>query len=329
MSKFITVLHQLEQAAERSLREAEKKEKTRLDTELHALASKAVETYHEVIADLTTAHKAKIEIIRWKELLQDPGPAAPVPGHRHEQTAQNKFEAYHAGFLDTVFNLADRKRKDLQKAIEAGRRQDQLTFEQASADYTQQHQQWVNMQTLARDILSKDVQAYQEALERFNPFAHTREIAAPPSFSFHPDYIEVHWFAHPEEVVPHIAVSLTSTGKLSKKDMAASRVHELYQEHIVSYLLRAGREVLALLPVQLAVIHILADLLNPVTGQKEKQCILSAALYPETLARLNFDGVDLSQVLRNFKHNIQFNKTTGFKPVAQLDPRNLPSSLNK
>jgi hypothetical protein len=139
----------------------------------------------------------------------------------------------------------------------------------------------------------------------------------------------INWFAHPEEVVPHMVLSLTSTGKLSKKDMAASRVHELYQEHIASYLLRTGREVLALLPIQFVVIHILADLLDPVTGQKEKQCILSAALYPETLDRLNFDGVELSQVLRNFQHNIQFNKTTGFKPVAQLDPRNLLTSSNK
>ena len=329
MSKFVTVLHQLEQAAERNLREAEKQEKARLNAELHALASKAVETYHEVIADLTTAHKAKIETIHWKELLQDPGPTAPVSGHRYEQTAQHRFEAYHAGFIDTVFNLADRKRKDLQKAIEAARRQDQQAFEQASVEYTQQQQQWVNMQTLARDILSKDVQAYQEALERFNPFAHTKEIAAPPSFSFHPDYIEINWFAHPEEVVPHIVLSLTSTGKLSKKDMAASRAHELYQQHIASSLLRAGREVLALLPIQFAVIHILVDLLDPVTGQKEKQCILSAALYPETLARLNFDGVDLSQVLRNFQHNMQFNKTTGFKPVAKLDPNIHPFAPNK
>jgi hypothetical protein len=160
-------------------------------------------------------------------------------------------------------------------------------------------------------------------MQRFNPFAETTDIAAPPAFHYYPDYIEVEWYVKTEDVVPNFTLSLTQAGKLSKKDMAAAKFHQLYQDHICSYLIRIGREVLCLLPVNFIVIHMLSDMVDGSTGRLAKQPILSAVLYPATLAGLNFDLLDPAEAMKNFKHNMSFSKITGFKPVDRIDAATL------
>ena len=104
--------------------------------------------------------------------------------------------------------------------------------------------------------------------------------------------------------------------------MAATKFHQLYQDHICSYLIRTGREILALLPVNFVVVHMLSDMVDGSTGRLAKQPILSAVLYPDTLAGLNFDLLDPAEAMKNFKHNMSFSKTTGFRPVDQIDAAN-------
>ena len=105
--------------------------------------------------------------------------------------------------------------------------------------------------------------------------------------------------------------------------MAAAKFHQLYQDHICSYLIRTGREILALLPVNFIVVHMLSDMVDGSTGRLAKQPIFSAVLYPATLAGLNFDLLDPSEAMKNFKHNMSFSKTTGFRPVDQIDAASL------
>jgi hypothetical protein len=122
--------------------------------------------------------------------------------------------------------------------------------------------------------------------------------------------------------LPHLTLSLTKAGKLSKKDMAVAKFHQLYQDHVCSYLIRIGREILSLLPVNFIIVHMLSDMVDGSTGRLAKQPILSAVLYPATLAGLNFDLLDAAEAMKNFKHNMNFSKTTGFKPVDRINAAN-------
>ena len=51
----------------------------------------------------------------------------------------------------------------------------------------------------------------------------------------------------------------------------------------------------------------------------EPQTLVSALVFPDTLPRLNFDTLDPSDAMKNFKHTMSFTKTHGFKPVNPVE----------
>lgn len=319
MTSFSSTLRQLERAAERRVREAARQEKLRLKAEQHSLAVQAVEAYKELMISLTTGHKAEIETVHWGELLQQPEPTAPTLSHQHETNASQKLSAYRPSILDKFLGSTKSKIATLEKAVITARTRDKQTFEKAMEDHRLDYEHWSQLRTLAADVLNKNPDAYRQALEHFDPFPEATAGPNPPSFNFDPRYVEVNWSAEPETNIPNFTLSLTSTGKLSKKEMAASRFHELYRDYICSTLLFVGREVLALLPLDAAIVHIISEMVNPTTGHPEKRPILSAIIYAETMAQLNFQHLDPSEAIQNFRHQIDFTKLHGFKPVDPIE----------
>ena len=49
-----------------------------------------------------------------------------------------------------------------------------------------------------------------------------------------------------------------------------------------------------------------------------KKIILSVKIMPETIQRLNLDMIDPSDSMRNFVHNMNFKKTSGFNEVDRV-----------
>ncbi len=198
-------------------------------------------------------------------------------------------------------------------------KRDLRIYENTQQAYVQEQEQWEKMQKAARGVLAKEPAAYRDAMELFNPFAEVTALGTRLNFDFHCSQVAATLLVNTEEIIPKQALSLTSTGKLSQKDMAISKFHELYQDHVCSCLLRVARETLALLPVEYVLVNVGADLLDPSTGRVAPQVLVSATVFPDTLTRLNFDTLDPSDSMRNFKHNMNFTKTGGFKPVKPVE----------
>ncbi len=284
-----------------------------------ASASQAVDQHYYLITSLTSVHKEPVAQIDWQEISDKQAPARPEASNRLEQEATARLNRYRPTLPDRLFGTTAGKTARLEKAVEAAREKDDSELEKAMATYSLDREEWEKMHRLAVGILNKDPAAYNEAMVRFNPFTETAPSDAQPRFLFDPDAVQVEFYAHSEEIIPKFSVSLTSDGKLSKKEMAIFKFHELYQNHICSYLLRTARQVLALLPVDFVLIHVLTGLADPEKDKIEQKPILSAAIYSQTLAKLNFDLIDPSDAIKNFKHNMQFSKAAGFKPVEKLD----------
>jgi hypothetical protein len=68
----------------------------------------------------------------------------------------------------------------------------------------------------------------------------------------------------------------------------------------------------------MVIVNAKADLLNKASGQIEGQTILSVAILPQTLERLNFDALDPSDSMTNFIHQMKFSKTIGFSPITSV-----------
>jgi hypothetical protein len=128
------------------------------------------------------------------------------------------------------------------------------------------------------------------------------------------------------EVVGSGAISkttkaLTSSGKLSEKAMSRAAFHNIYQDYVCSCILRVVKETFALLPVNLAVITVLAEVMDSSTGNSRNAPILSAAFDRERFETLNFEQLDPSDTVQGFYHKGEFKKTAKaetFLPIIPL-----------
>nr|GFB51640.1 hypothetical protein [Tanacetum cinerariifolium] len=153
---------------------------------------------------------------------------------------------------------------------------------------------WQAIQELAKACLAKDPTVYQQVLEDFNPFEGVSSLGSRLEFRFTANLVEVNLFVNSPEVIPDFILTLTASGKLSRKAMPISKFNEIYQDYVCGCLLRIGREIMAYLPVEQAVVNAISSLLNSATGLLEDQVIVSAAIPRATLGRLNFSTLDPS-----------------------------------
>lgn len=130
--------------------------------------------------------------------------------------------------------------------------------------------------------------------------------------------MEIEFEVNTEDVVPKEQLSLTKTGKLSKKQMPKGRYFDIQQDYVCSCVIRIARDMFALLPLHTVYIHAVDNRLNTATGYIEKITILSVKLERGKLNRLNFANIDCSDALEAFEHKMNFKKTKGFEPVTRL-----------
>lgn len=102
--------------------------------------------------------------------------------------------------------------------------------------------------------------------------------------------------------------------------MPKGRFYELYQDYVCSCILRVARELFALLPIEMVIIHAIGNLLNSKTGHLEDKPIISVATPRKTLETFNFEMLDPSDSMENFVHKMTFKKTKGFEAVEKLNP---------
>ena len=172
------------------------------------------------------------------------------------------------------------------------------------------------MHTIAGRMLNRDIDAYLEVIQEFDPLEDL--VGFGSGFEFgtdDPNVIHVSFEVNAQNVIPQKALSLTKTGKLSEKNLPKSTYYDYYQDYVCSCALRIARDMIALLPVSFVFVHAYEDRLNSATGYQEKIAILSVKYDLMTLNRLNLTTLDPSDALTNFNHQMKFKKTQGFEEV--------------
>lgn len=130
--------------------------------------------------------------------------------------------------------------------------------------------------------------------------------------------MEVEFRVKSDQIVPTFSMSLTRTGKLSKKELTKTAYYELMQDYVCSCAIRIARDMFALLPLHTVVIHAVDHIIDSQTGHHEDSTILSIVLERDVLNSLNFSNIDPSEAMNNFRYNMKFLKTSGFKPVERI-----------
>ncbi|MBP5262694.1 MAG: DUF4236 domain-containing protein [Clostridiales bacterium] len=170
-------------------------------------------------------------------------------------------------------------------------------------------------------VLSGDTSAYLEVIGAFNPFEDLTEYGS--NFlvgTDEADILEVEFQVKSDEVVPTVGYSLTSTGKLSEKELGKAAYYDIVQDYVASTILRVARDSFALLPVNTVLIHACDTVINTATGHEEEMTLVSAKITRQQLENINFELVDPSDCLATFECNCNFKKTAGYSPVDRILP---------
>jgi len=268
-----------------------------------------VEEYNNLIEMLKGIHKECDELVDWHHIysLQEPFNHQGI-GPKQAKAIKD-FENYQPNFFEKIIkSLGEKKKLQLEEAIKTAAQQDADDYEE-----------WKSLHILAERILSGDIDAYLEVINEMNPLDDLLEFGS--DFEFGADNssaLEVEFRVKSDTIIPTFSLSLTQTGKLSKKNLTKTAYYELVQDYVCSCAIRIARDMFALLPINTVVVHAVDDMLNTETGHKEDITVLSVLFNRDVLSGLNFESIDPSDAMNNFRHNMKYLKTAGFKPVEKI-----------
>ena len=314
-----------EQAAERRQhRQAQKlqrelERKAKHDAKLSELekANLEVATYENRLELLLSLHKEQSERFDWMKLAVALPPPLPCKHTRNETK----------GRLSTLMLSHDRPEM-VDRIIQRASEIDEQEFQESLKAHSKANAKWDELRSLAHRILNGESNAYTAALIILNPFTEISELGSSLDFTVHSvKTLECSVKVKGVQAIPDYVKSLTAKGKVSTKPMSRSRFHQLYQDYVCSCLLRIGREVFGILPIDTLLLNACVDVHNPATGHDVEQPVLSVAITRSALTHLNFDRLSPSDVIDTFLHRGDFKasrKSEAFQPIAPLTVGDLP-----
>ncbi len=193
--------------------------------------------------------------------------------------------------------------------------------------YEQEREEWAKMRVLAKRVLAGEERAYGEALRELSAFGELSTLGSSIAFRVHHSkLIECELMVNGRDAIPAEVKSLTAAGKLSVKAMPKARFHEVYQDYVCGCVLRAAREVLALLPVDAVIVTAKVSTVQTSTGANMDTPVLSVAIPRAALERLDFSRIDPSDSMENFTHRgdvMASRKSAEFAAVVPLQPADI------
>lgn len=311
-------------ASEREARAAYRRAMEDLRDQELEISEQAVARYELQLRLLATVHHECGPRIDWQALASAPQPTRPPPVTTRTDAATATLEAFRPSFLARLFG-ANKRRAALEGAIVTARRDDDAETQQQLEAYRRACETVEWARQLAAAVLAGDVSRYSDALEGVDAFDELQEVGASLAVSApDPRLVTVDVILPAAEtVVPAEQLSLTQRGKLSKKVLAKTRRHEIYQDYVCGAALRAAREVLAGLPVDAACVTVRCPLVDTSTGHTRATPVLSVFVDRARAESLNYDALDPSDAMANFQHRMGFKKTAGMSPIAPLDTARL------
>lgn len=314
-------------AASRRIERAQERERRRLlllenqNDKMTALAraKHEVDLHESHIASLLSVHKQCTEPIDWHKVLDTPSPAEPIRSNAREALALQHLNGYSPGLLDRLFDRVEQRRKALEHNVGVARQQDGDQYKFDLAKHAEEMAEWEETRNFSQQVIDGDPQALLEAVRQCDPFSDIKDLGSSVEFAASAGpTIVAEFVANGPTVIPPETKTLLRNGKVSAKKMPAGQYLELYQDYVCGCVLRIGRELFSILPIDRAIVTAIGDGLNTETGHMERHPIVSVLLVKESMAKLNFDRIDCSDSLRNFVRNMEFKKSSGFAPVERI-----------
>lgn len=157
---------------------------------------------------------------------------------------------------------------------------------------------WEYCHGKAYDVLNGNIDTYLQIIQDVGPLEDLLEYG----FGFecgtdNPNYMFVEFETKQDKIMP------------SKSSMKITEYNDLLQDYVCSCAIRVARDIFALLPVSHVIVHALS----------EGNTVLSVDFERRIFTKLRFQGSDASDLVEEFRCNMDFDRQNGFQPVAQLE----------
>ncbi len=157
---------------------------------------------------------------------------------------------------------------------------------------------WKYCHSKAYDVLNGNIDTYLQIIQDVGPLEDLLEFG----FGFecgtdNPNYMFVEFETKQNEIMP------------SKSSMKITDYNDLLQYYVCSCSIRVARDIFALLPVSHVIVHALS----------EGSTVLSVDFERRIFTKLRFQDSDASDLVEEFKCNMNYDGQNGFRPVAQLE----------
>jgi hypothetical protein len=299
-------------------RDAQRRHKAAMKAQMIADAEDAVNDWENYIDDLLSVHVNLADEINWSQLAAAPKPEEPARASLHETKAKVALERYKPGFIDKMFGQAEKRRASLQEALAKAPEKDEEAYQSALIEHQTALADWHSETDLARKLIAGETEAIRQVIEEFQSLSNESLIGRTINFRIEGDRIHAIVQVHTDEIIPSMRRKQLASGKLSESKMPVGQFNELYQDYVCSVALKVAGDLFRILPQTEVFVTCESEMLDTVTGHKQPTPILSVQFVQETFMRLDLAGIDPSDSMRNFNHNMRFAKTKGFAPVEAL-----------
>lgn len=298
-----------ERQAKRQQRDLERRLKEHAKLTLLEQARLEVESFENSLDVLLSIHKETSTPLDWNRL------ASAIPRHLPARLSHQEVKAL-------MQHATELSRDKVSEALLLAQETDSRAHAAALAEYEEDVGNCERMRGLARRVLAGETKAYSEVLSHFSAFGEIANLGTEMRISAHTSkLIECKITVNGHDAIPAEVKSLTSSGKLATKVMPKARFHEIYQDYVCGCVLRIGREILALLPIEAVLVTASVNTVDPQTELLGDLPILSAILPRTVLETLDFDRLDPSESMVTFTHrgDVKTSRKTGtFAAIVPL-----------
>ena len=157
---------------------------------------------------------------------------------------------------------------------------------------------WEYCHGKAYDVLNGNIDTYLQIIQDVGPLEDLLEYGVGFECGTNdPNYMFVEFETKQDEIMP------------SKSSMQITYYNNLLQDYVCSCAIRVARDIFALLPVSHVIVHALSG----------GNTVLSVDFVRRIFTKLRFQGSDASDLVAEFRCNMNFDSQNGFQPVDQLE----------
>ena len=156
---------------------------------------------------------------------------------------------------------------------------------------------WSYYHSVAAGILAGDIDAYLQLIYEINPLDDLLDYGS--GFTFGTD--------DPARMEVEFTVN-TDALSAAKASLLRREYNDLLQDYVCSAAIRIARDIFALLPVQMCIVH----------AQLKEETVLSAAFDRAVMEKIRFGFIDPSDTMSRFRVNMNYSDLTGFGPVERI-----------